>query len=671
MNDSGNSDNNSKLPPEGGLTPAWLAPLLRLLKITAADSARQCYQKADEAANRLAPHTRRLFNFILVFQGLAVLAPALWLIVLREQLNVSFAAYSVVFCAVGLLVISWWIRWRGMQQLWVRARLVAELARSHMATERIDATLTTTALRRSPSLQAVAHALPVTGHSPLTAASHDFKAALQQYLLQRVDNQLQYYQQKRHDALLRRQRLSKIVTVSLDAALFLAVAGVAIALREEAIIWLKWSYSDYVLGFIGTLLPLLAVLAQMRGAQLELNRRVGTFAQQIELLSAAKAQLENATQLEQLQLIVADVESSLLSEVLEWFYQAEHNEPYYRANKDQAELKEWRAAAVLRHSKLARALTALEYSAGFIGKVVLGRVVVVALSMVLTTAFIQYQRAPEDPTIHSVLRQQDGQLLSTRHTDKDYALWQPGLAAASNGTVILAHGLHDGVDISRSDDHWMTRLEQAILQRTAPLTPDIILVDWRDAAKPSGNAESALDTMALRALGLPQSAQDMLNDLSMIRPQGERIGELVGFKLARAIRSGDIARDKPLHLIGHSAGGFVVLHAALVLAELGLAPAQMHVSLLDTPIPLRADLSRAAAKFTVDFYVTSALAQGIPLDSFTTGFNRFDITPPADIDPYTGAHSYAHSWFIESVTDDTITAGFIRSPLSNAHLQRH
>ena len=666
MNDSVKNDNNVKLPAEQAANPVWLAPLLNLLKINAHDTAEECYQKADEVANRLAPHTRRLFNFILVFQGLAVLAPSLWLIVLREQFSVSFAAFSVVFCAVGLLVISWWMRWRGMQHMWVRARLVAELARSRMATEQIDSGLTASALRRSPSLQAVANALPGAANKLLSAENTNFNDAKQHYMAERLDNQLQYYQHKRHDALLRRQRLSKIVTLSLDAALFLAVAGVAISLRDEAMIWLNWSYSDYVLGFVGTLLPLLAVLAQMSGAQLELNRRIGTFAQQIELLSAAKFQLKDANQLIQLKNIVSDVEASLLSEVMEWFYQAEHNEPYYRANKDKAELKEWRAAAVLRHSKLARALSALEYSAGFIGKVVLGRVVVIALSMVLTTAFIQYQRAPEDPTIQSVLRQQDGRLLSAGRADESYALWLSGQPAASNGTVVLAHGLHDGVDTIRSNNHWMTLLEQAILQRTAPLAPDIILVDWREAAKPSGNPFSALDTMALSAMGMPQSAQDMLNDLSMIRPQGERIGELVGFKLARAIRSGDIAPDKPLHLIGHSAGGFVVLHAALVLSELGLAPEQMHVSLLDTPFPLKSDLTRGALKFTVDFYVTSALAQGVPPDKYTTGFNRFDITPPLGIDPYTGAHSYAHSWFIESVTNDTIKAGFNRSPFINA-----
>nr|WP_283107901.1 alpha/beta hydrolase family protein [Shewanella ulleungensis] len=285
--------------------------------------------------------------------------------------------------------------------------------------------------------------------------------------------------------------------------------------------------------------------------------------------------------------------------------------------------------------------------------------------MVLTTAFIQYQRAPEDPTIQSVLRQQDGQLLNARKLDDSYTLWLPGQKAASNGTVVLVHGLHDGVDISRSNNHWMTRLEQAILQRTASLSPEIILVDWREAAKPSGNPFSALDTMALSVMGMPKSAQDMLNDLSMIRPQGERIGELVGFKLARAIRSGDIARDKPLHLIGHSAGGFVVLHAALVLSELGLAPEPMQVTMLDTPFPLAADLAKAASYFPIDFYVTSSLAQGVPADQFVIGFKRFDITPPPEIDPYTGAHSYAHSWFIQSVSDKGNAEGFSRSPLIN------
>lgn len=659
MKHSVNHGEQANLPEDGNVTAAWLAPLLSLLKVKADDTVEQCYQKADAVANHLAPHTRRLYNFILVFQGLAVLAPSLWLIILREQLNVSIAAYSVVFCTIGLLVISWWMRWRGMQRLWVRARLVAEIARSRIATEGIDGNLTFAALRRSPMLQTVAQALPSSPQSSVL----DVQTVKRNYVLNRLNDQLSYYHQKRHDALNQRQQLSKVVTLSLDAALFLAVAGVAIAWRDEAAVWLNWSYSDYVFGFVGTLLPLLAVLAQMRGAQLELNRRIGTFAQQIELLSAAKQNLEATIDAKQIQQIVEDVEASLLAEVTEWFYQAEHNEPYYRANRDKAELKEWQAAAVLRQSMLARLLGTLEYSAGFIGRVVLGRVVVVALSMVLTTAFIQYKRAPEDPAIQSVLRQQDGRLFSARGEGNPYGLWQQGQLAAQNGTVVLVHGLHDGVDKSRSKGHWMTRLETAIALRTAPQAPDIVLVDWQEAAKPSGNADSALDTLALNAMGMPQAAQDMLNDLSMIRPQGERIGELVGFKLARAIRNGAISRDKPLHLIGHSAGGFVVLHAALVLSELGLAPEPMQVTMLDTPFPLAADLAKAASHFPVDFYVTSLLAQGVPADQFVVGFNRFDITPPPEIDPYTGAHSYAHSWFIQSVSDKGNAEGFSGSPL--------
>lgn len=643
------------------MMPSWLLPLLKVLGIKEQDNAKVILSKAERLANQLAPNTRRMYAYILVVQGLAVLAPLLWLLVTRSGVNVSYVGYFSAVCAILLVAVLWWVRWRGMQHNWARARVVAEIARSQLASASIDPVITAKALTAAPSLAAIAAYLqrPVA----VDELKNSNAAALQtDYCQQRVVDQLNYYRQKRRLAQQQRHRLSKTVTLCVDAALFLAVMGLLIALRDNSNSWLLWSGSDYILAFIGALLPLVAILLQLRGNYLDLDRRVGRYAQQIEFLEQQQQRLESKLPPAQFKQVVVETELSLLSEVSEWYYQTEHNQPYYRANNqeiDQRELQLIKAKPVGFMSKLSNVLA---ISAGFIGRVLFGRVLVVGLSIVVTTALIHYNKAPQDPNVVAKLNSQEGELLIANQSS--YALWQPSDAAKQHGLIVVAHGLRDGVQRTIpenvSDAHWMTRLQQAIKQQTK-LTPEIILVNWSHAARPSAVPVVTLENKMLDALGLPKDAQSMLNDLSMIRPQGERIGELVGFKLAREYRSGVLDKNKPLHLIGHSAGGFVVLHAALVLNELGLAPTDMRVTMLDTPVPVASDIAKLAAHTPVDFYVTSSLALGVPKHQFSAEFNRFDIAVPSEIDPYTGAHSYAHSWFIDSVTRPELQHGFARS----------
>ncbi len=641
--------------------PAWTEPLIKALGLASQTSPGEVLERAELAANRLAPDTRRMWKWILAMEGFAVLAPITWLLVMRLGLPISFAAWSVAFCTLLVVGICWWLRWRGMQQTWACARMMAEIARSVIATKNLPGKPTIGALGGAPSLQPIAHWIIGANSGGLS----DFTESKNQYLVSRIDDQLEYYRREHGEAIAERKRLSGHVTLSLDGALFLAVAGLALSMSPAAERWMRLSGSDYFLGVVGTALPLVAILMQLLGSYLELNRRAGRYAQQVEFLESVKKRMEGAMSPGELQSAVGEVERVLLSEVVEWFYQAQHAEPYYRSKNiglDAAEIREVIAASPGTWGR--RIMIGLGISAGFVGRVLIGRVLVIALSVVVTTAFIAFC-IPKDSEELSMLRLEDGKLLSSA-TAKS---WQADPARAAKGFILIAHGLHDGVDSFgkvREEIHWMTRMQDAIGKSLGPNTPDICLVDWRLAAIPAVFSASGFETSRAGADeddSIPVLPQAWIQNLAAIRPQAEEIGELVGFKIARALRVGILKQDQPMHLIGHSAGGFVVMHAALVLKQLGLAPKNLRVTLLDTPQPVMDHLKLLSDAVPVDFYCTSAFATGIPETGFGRLFTKFDITPPTGTDPFTGAHSYAHRWFIESIKSGG-EKGFGRSPFS-------
>ena len=56
----------------------------------------------------------------------------LWL--LRRTLGFppSVAALGALLAVLALIGALWWVRWRGLQRTWARARLVAEVSRSQV-----------------------------------------------------------------------------------------------------------------------------------------------------------------------------------------------------------------------------------------------------------------------------------------------------------------------------------------------------------------------------------------------------------------------------------------------------------------------------------------------------------------------------------------------------------
>jgi pimeloyl-ACP methyl ester carboxylesterase len=200
----------------------------------------------------------------------------------------------------------------------------------------------------------------------------------------------------------------------------------------------------------------------------------------------------------------------------------------------------------------------------------------------------------------------------------------------------------------------MKKMAGAIERRLGDQSPNICLVDWHEAARPSD----------LHRLNFGWDAGQFLIDVAAIRPQAQEVGDFVALKLARSVLNGEIRRDRPFHLIGHSAGGFVVTRVALLLKQFNIAPSPLHVTILDTPkadTEMVEDLPQAYPGRS-DFYVSSSLvidptalkASGLRVGTVTG-------TVPADLRE---AHRYAYHWFIETIEKRGSGEGFDRSPFS-------
>lgn len=635
--------------------PEWAEQLLNALKIKQNVTSDEALERAEVVANRLAPETRKIWKWVLAAQGAAVVTPLSWLLVVRQQWPANYTAYFVTLFTLAIITICWWLRWKGMQHTWARARVVAEIARSICSVKSFNAKLTSQALSNAPDLQWISDHIAIDESS---GSSESLDTAKQSYLVGRIDDQLAYYRKKRREAEDTRQRLNRLVTFTLDTALFLAIAGIVISLNARSLDWLTWSGSDYVLGGLGVALPLIAILSQLHGSYLELNRRIGRYAQQIQFLEPAKDQLLAAQDEESVTDLVLDVERSLLGEVVDWYYQAEHTQLYYRSAAKNADRKDIeRIAASSKSSGWASAKRWGQASVSFFFKVFVGRALVAAISIVITTAFIAFRQKPDSVDIQSVLRREDGRILSNAAQKGTAEAWSPNFERSQNGFILIAHGLHDGVQLqgaSPEGAHWMTQLQSTLIETLGNATPETALVDWENAAKPyHGPATATEQEIAglLKTMQLPDEANRFLLDVATIRSQGEAIGELVGYKLARAIRRGKLDPDQPMRLIGHSAGGFVVVNAALVLDELGIAPDNLEITLLDTPLPIRGHLQQLAENHTINYYCTSSFALMVPRSELHENYTRFDITPPSGTDPFLQAHSYAYIWFTESLRD--------------------
>ncbi len=273
----------------------------------------------------------------------------------------------------------------------------------------------------------------------------------------------------------------------------------------------------------------------------------------------------------------------------------------------------------------------------------------------------------------------------------------------SHGLIVLTHGMTDGPNAS-----WLTgptglatAIENRLLSENKPV-PTIAIFGWEQGANPLlHDIVSSDTTLAARVLkvdanilaGVPYLGEFIFNTLA-IKPDAGAYA----IKLAEWVQNeatlGHINVSKPIHFIGHSAGGFVVGGGAYWLKRSGVATVA-QVTMLDTPLPDRDVFTTLMNPTVMERYVSSAfgacapdlgerpsilatpigllidpygikqLANALPQGQYyqrqiLTHF--FDPIAGPNI-PFKGAHNYSHDWYIRTADGTANEAGgFVNSP---------
>jgi hypothetical protein len=249
----------------------------------------------------------------------------------------------------------------------------------------------------------------------------------------------------------------------------------------------------------------------------------------------------------------------------------------------------------------------------------------------------------------------------------------PNPARVNNGLIIITHGI-----FSRGDEQWLKDMVQAIQSRLAASPPNVCIFDWKEMADP---------TLFRTGQATPENAMlTKADDFLTIRTYGLTQGQVLADWVKRQIALGNISTDHPIHLIGHSAGGFVMGECGTILG----APIT-QVTMLDTPFPVKTHFTTyTAAGGYVERYISSRF--GLLCDQFSTDsdvslnnpagvseivagrvnnistnahYSRSEIIAHNDLRMSTDQHANGHEWYQISTITGNDNNGFYYSPLLN------
>jgi hypothetical protein len=662
----GLADKSNPLFMKIGTQDSWLPGLFAAVGLSPESDLATVHVRMDELANQAAPVTRRSWKWILFLQALVVLLPLMWLLRRQTFIPIGTVAAATFTSVVLLVAISWWLRWRGMQKTWARARLVAEVARSLLATASCPDIHGLNVWDLAPELVPLQKA---HGPPPCDASFAEWRDG---YIKERIEDQTTYFASKQKQAEKERKQLSRWTTLLLDIALAFAFAGVAIAGIPQ--LWLKELGDvrvELVLGLAGVAIPVGLLLLQiLRGVQ-ELSRRTARYAQQRQMLQQAKFRLLSAQNPAAAVEVIKNTEQLLLSEVLEWYFQAETAEHFFQVGKKETQVRQLKATEPISRpwKRLTLSFVAKGGSAVlFILRVILGRlpwIVASAAAILIWLSYYGSRDITEDPKRSAELQ---------KKVVIDWRPWSLAPERATNGCVILVHGLYGSVSPDDEMKAWMKKCAEAIARKLGPGAPNIGCVDWSVSSTPS--------KFVLRSGWHPS---DVVIDISAIRPDARAVGQVLFEKLKGLIEAKKIRKDEPLHLIGHSAGGFVVAGAAIKLVDAGLAPSPIHVTILDTPGVDHEILFELPRHCSTDFYRSSWVG-GVATDNILnmaqtlfqagTALIAKDFAAPQmhfralSLDSGLGlieAHQNAYKWFEKTISDPDALEyqceGFNRSPI--------
>ena len=284
---------------------------------TLADPGRQrvlaFHRKVDYAATHGAPHFRRLITATV---ALHVSATALAAATLAFHLHNAALPWGKLICLLGALGIAMIARHHRNQHDWVRSRLAAEITRSALATW---------GLRRAvrlfddfdwAGLEPLRRSLDILQRRAARTQPATFDEFKQQYLIERIDEQLAYFerQESRAVPLLGRLRAGFLVS-SVLAIVFTAIYAAHSTMPQPfAPAWIE----TWVFGFGPIVLPVLAAGFISLISINDLHRRVARYREMHVRLTAARKEAAFVKTWGALERVVAKAERALLQEVFEW-----------------------------------------------------------------------------------------------------------------------------------------------------------------------------------------------------------------------------------------------------------------------------------------------------------------------------------------------------------------
>ena len=641
-------EDSDSTPPTD--SDSWYWELLHAAGVSEKSSLEEIQEKTGDLADAAAPKARSSWIWIILIQFICVVAPTLWLF--RRGVSISTSA-TAVFCFVAVLLFVgalWWLRWRGMQRTWARARLVSEVARAISKGNLGKGTELLPFLAQIASIKPLSRMEP-----PETALSETWQEKKERWIRDRLEDQLAYFKRAKSEADRKRAKFTRSTTLLMDVMLSLSLFALIIFMIPGARIWHRYLggyWLELALGLGGILLPLALTSAQILRSSWDLNRRSARYERQIRMLESTRARLSASDSESEDLSIIRQAEQQLLSEVVDWFFETETAEQFLKVRKDKVITQDsGKIQSPSKPSKTQRAFAGGSRGAAFLFKILFGRIPWILGTAAFTFLWVALQ-APSDDIMKSNLSG-SGEILNASGTE-----WTPDPFLTENGCVIIAHGLHDGYRIPPSDGSagpdeyfWMWEMQKQIKERFGMASPNIAMVDWHAEAKPTNTIN----------IPSPHPSTKFVQDVVAIRAQGQEVGDYLAFRLAQRILNGEISRDAPLHLIGHSAGGFVVSRAALKLKEYRIAPKELYVTILDTPEPDKEIKSVLPRLCNVDFYITSSLVQ--ILDSLLDSKLHLKRIGSEENLGFLEAHSYAYKWYISTIQDAKAGEdGFGRSP---------
>lgn len=623
-----------------GAAPGWLAGVLALAGVSLADGAERILERSEALHALVDRRARRTRALLLALEAGCALLPLVWLLRAPLQLTPLTAAWVGLAGPLLILAASGWQRRHGSDLARARLRLLAAACRSWLATQSAPAR------PLIPMLSTVAALRPLlqTFLAAPRAQSPDWRADYRRW---RIDPAHTGDVCQRHAALQGPDRIDRWRRRLLQLVLTVGIAGLLVALHPRSASWMTQLGGvgfDLAAALVGLSLPLGLLLVRAlqsvdAAGDSEPPSRLAALPGGFETgHDAAVAGLREA-------------EHAWLGRVLERYLQAESADRGAR----QRDGRDGPALAQARDHN-ARWRRAIAAAAGPVGRVLFASIPAMALGAALALMWISAKQ-PETADVGGRLKEL-GRMLDPWTG----AMFTPQPLAAANGTLVITHGLRDGwhrvypgSDFSCGGRraHWTTEIAQQVRQRSGERAPQVMVLDWNEAARAS----------SLFGLNTQDPVTSFLADLGGGRASAEATGDLLGIRLARMVEYGQIRADRPLQLIGQSAGGFVVARAARVLVAMGFPEAQVHLTLLETPEPgdpLAQDLARYAA---TEFYRSSNLTRVEPGDlPPEIHFARIRLPDPPPPDEK-AAHDYAPDWYCQTTVAAACGSdGFGRSP---------